>query len=182
MEAIREQFNEETFGPDAYFSQETDETSAGFASVDPHSEGNFQCLFHETLRLKTMRQFPRNRLKLLLKMLELSWNATPGWVLLGRFQGPAISWFWVLLPLSSPLQYSCAISAPLSLSFAPLLKFFFLAPLLQIWSISSVLKICTSNLLLSYLKICLSDSALLLWYTSAPQLKISFSAIDLLLC
>ena len=38
VEAIREQFNEETFGPDAYFSQETDETSAGFASVDPHSE------------------------------------------------------------------------------------------------------------------------------------------------
>ena len=78
VEAIREQFNEETFGPDAYFSQETDETSAGFASVDPHSEGNFQCLFQETLRLETMRQFPRNRLKLLLKMLELSWNATPG--------------------------------------------------------------------------------------------------------
>ena len=109
VEAIREQFNEETFAPDAYFSQETDETSTGFASVDRHSEGNFQCLFQETLRLETMRQFPRNRLKLLLKMLELSWNATPGWVLLGRFQGPAISWFWVLLPLSSPLQCSCAI-------------------------------------------------------------------------
>ena len=88
VEAIREQFNEETFSPDAYFSQETDETSAGFASVDPHSEGNLQCLFQETLRLETMRQFPRNRLKLLLKMLELSWNATPEWVLLGRFQGP----------------------------------------------------------------------------------------------
>ena len=156
MEAIREQFNEETFGPDAYFSQETDETSAGFASVDPHSEGNFQCLFQETLRLETMRQFPRNRLKLLLKMLELSRNATPGWILLGRFQGPAISWFWVLLPLSSPLQCSCAIDPLLCQSHLLLCWSSFSLPLCYISDpllcCALVLKICTSNLLLSYLK------------------------------
>ena len=153
--------------------------------MDPHSEWNFQCLFHETLRLKTMRQFPRNRLKLLLKMLELSRNATPGWILLGRFQGPAISWFWVLLPLlcSALVLYICSSATLIcssaedlflcpfatDLFLAPLLKIFFFAPLLQIWSTPLLCSCpkdlqCTSNLLLSYLLVwfCSCDTHLVL--------------------
>ena len=91
----------------------------------------------------------------------------------GTFSGPRHQ----LVLSAAPLILSSAVllcyrSAPLPLSLAPLLKFFFFAPLLQISStplLVHVLKICTSNLLLSYLKICLSDSALVIHICSSAK-------------